>query len=48
MLINIKLLKCIIFEKKLQFCKFKIKIINLVCNFNNRLLNSIKIIKIVK
>ncbi len=47
-LINIKLLEYTIFEKKSQFCKFEIKIVDFVYNFNNRLSNNIKIIKIIK
>jgi len=48
MLINIELFEYTIFDKKLQFCKLDIKIVNFVYNFNKQILDNIKIIKIVK
>ena len=47
-LLNFKLIKCIILRKKSQFCIFKIKIINFIYNFSDRRLKSLKIIKIIK
>jgi len=48
MLVNIKLFDCTILDKKSQFCKLDIKIVNFVYNFNKRFFNNIKIIKIIK
>ena len=47
-LINLELVECIISEKKSQFCMFDIKIINFVCDSNDRSSNNFKIIKIVE
>ena len=48
MLINIKRLKIIIFDKKIQFCIFDIKIVNFVYNEIKRHFDNFKVIKIIK
>ena len=34
-LLNFKLIECIISRKKFQFCIFEIKIVNFICDFND-------------
>jgi len=48
MLLNFKLINCIIFDEKSQFCMSSIKIVNFIYDFHERRSEEFKIIKILK
>ena len=48
MLIDLKFIKYIIFDEKSQFCIIDLKIVEFVCDSQNRVFKNAKIIKIVE
>ena len=48
MFINLKKTDCTISNEKFQFCIFNLKIINFICNLNDRFFEIVKMIKILK
>ena len=47
-LMNLKKINCTILNEKFQFCIVDLKIIDFICDLNDKFLKTIKIIKILK